>query len=89
MERLAHSVSALLIVALALIGQQWFTTGALAQGDTRHLFSLDGTWEIIFDPENKGREAGWHRPAVFSSLAGRRTKMRFTQLGFEGQLMGI
>ncbi|MCP4784665.1 MAG: hypothetical protein GY903_23760 [Fuerstiella sp.] len=34
--------------------------------------SLDGTWEILFDPENTGREAGWHRAATFSSVDGRR-----------------
>ena len=34
---------------------------------------MTGTWEIVFDPENKGREAGWHREKTFSSMAGRRT----------------
>ena len=73
MEGWVHNVSTLLMVTLALIGQQRFTTAALAQGDARHLCSLDGTWEIIFDPENKGRQSGWHQAAVFSSMAGRRT----------------
>lgn len=34
---------------------------------------LDGTWEILFDPENKGREAAWQRNETYSSIAGRRT----------------
>ena len=31
--------------------------------------SLDGTWEILFDRENEGREANWHLDAVFSEQA--------------------
>jgi hypothetical protein len=34
---------------------------------------LDGSWEVIFDPENKGRDAGLHMNAVFSSIPDRRT----------------
>ena len=34
--------------------------------------SLDGSWEILFDPENQGREAGWCRDETFSSLDSRR-----------------
>jgi hypothetical protein len=30
--------------------------------------SLDGQWEIVFDPENIGREAGWHEAATFGGL---------------------
>ncbi|MCF7973916.1 MAG: hypothetical protein K9N55_08880 [Phycisphaerae bacterium] len=34
------------------------------------VLSLDGTWGIMFDPANVGREAGWHRDTVFSEQAG-------------------
>ncbi len=34
--------------------------------------SLDGSWEILFDPENQGREAGWCRDETFSSIDSRR-----------------
>ena len=66
-------VSALTILTLSLIGLRQFETFAQAQTASRQVFSLDGTWEIIFDPENVGREAGWHRAETFSSMAGRRT----------------
>jgi len=33
----------------------------------REVVSLDGTWEIIFDPENAGRDADWHKNEVFSA----------------------
>jgi len=35
--------------------------------------SLDGTWEIAFDPDNIGREAKWHEPEVFGGLEIRRS----------------
>jgi hypothetical protein len=34
--------------------------------------SLDGTWEILFDPENEGRANNWHQEAVFSANEDRR-----------------
>ena len=34
--------------------------------------SLDGTWQIVFDHENEGREADWHEDAVFQELDARR-----------------
>ena len=30
--------------------------------------SLDGTWDIVFDPANEGREANWMKAKVFESL---------------------
>ena len=65
-------ISALPMVAVALMGLQCSTTFAQAQSAAGKEFSLDGAWEVIFDPENKGREAGWHREETFSSMAGRR-----------------
>ena len=41
--------------------------------NARDVRSLDGTWEILFDPENVGRHAGWHRDKVFSAQPTRRT----------------
>ena len=38
-----------------------------AVADGRQLQSLDGTWNIIFDHENKGLEALWHRDELFST----------------------
>ena len=40
--------------------------------NTRQLLSLDGTWEIIFDPQNEGRSAGWHQEQAFGVHNGRR-----------------
>ncbi|KPL05636.1 hypothetical protein AMJ85_11520 [candidate division BRC1 bacterium SM23_51] len=42
--------------------------GALA-GET---LSLDGTWQIIFDDENRGREAGWHLDKAFTEHPAKR-----------------
>ncbi|MHC4740578.1 MAG: glycoside hydrolase family 2 protein [Planctomycetota bacterium] len=41
-------------------------------GNAKELQSLDGTWEIIFDHRNEGREAGWHKEQVFSAHGNRR-----------------
>lgn len=54
------------------MGLQRFTTFAQAQGAPREVFSLDGSWEILFDPENEGAKGGWHRRETFSSAVGRR-----------------
>ena len=32
----------------------------------RQVQSLDGTWEIVLDSENEGRESNWHRDDVYS-----------------------
>jgi hypothetical protein len=40
--------------------------------NTPEIISLDGSWEIIFDPEKKGRDAGLHTNAAFSSVSERR-----------------
>lgn len=38
----------------------------------RETQSLDGTWEIVFDPDNEGRAGDWQAEEVFSGLKGRR-----------------
>jgi len=40
--------------------------------NAREVKSLDGTWEIIFDPENTGRDAGWYKDKVFSAQSTKR-----------------
>lgn len=39
-----------------------------AENGPRQAQSLDGAWRIAFDPDNAGREAGWHKHEVFSEL---------------------
>jgi len=40
--------------------------------ESRETQSLDGTWEILFDPENVGRANNWHQESVFSARDDRR-----------------
>jgi len=42
------------------------------KGNARQLLSLDGAWEIIFDPQNQGRGGRWHQQQVFSAHPDRR-----------------
>lgn len=35
----------------------------------RDVLSLDGTWALAFDPENRGREERWHAAFPFDSIA--------------------
>ena len=58
-------VSALSIITLALIGLLPIATAAQAQSAPREVVSLDGTWEIVFDPENEGREGQWQEAGGF------------------------
>lgn len=60
------------MIALVSIGLQAFVSTAQGQSAPREVVSLDGTWEIVFDPRNKGREGQWQRQDVFSSRADRR-----------------
>lgn len=38
----------------------------------REVQSLDGTWEIVFDKANEGREAAWQAEKIFQGLENRR-----------------
>ena len=67
-----HS-NAIAASVLLVLGSCNFATLAASQGAFPQSMSLDGTWQILFDPDNKGREAGWHRDKTFSSMAGQRT----------------
>lgn len=46
--------------------------GAEAKGGIPEVKSLDGAWEIIFDHENAGRGAWWHKDEVFTSQSTKR-----------------
>jgi len=39
----------------------------------REIISLDGSWQIIFDPDNRGRREQWFRREVFTAQKGIRT----------------
>ena len=59
-----HSfVSAVWVLAVAAM------LGTSVNGQT---LSLDGVWQIVFDPDNRGRESRWHETAVFAALPGAR-----------------
>jgi len=47
-------------------------SGTSAIDSAREVKSLDGTWQIIFDHKNTGREAGWHLDKVFSAQSAKR-----------------
>ena len=49
-----------------------FCFPTLGLAGSRQSLSLDGTWEIVFDPDNVGREGGWQQGNVFSSRNDRR-----------------
>ncbi len=54
-RRFAPVTFAVLAASLLLV-----PTGASpAEGTGRETLSLDGTWDIVFDPENEGRAGGW------------------------------
>ena len=40
-----------------------------AAADGRQIQALDGTWDILFDHQNEGRQADWHLNEVFSKQA--------------------
>lgn len=43
-----------------------------AAGNARQLQSLDGTWEIIFDHQNQGRQGRWYQQQAFAAHPNRR-----------------
>ncbi len=53
------------IGCLALAGNE-------VTGNARQEQSLDGKWEIIFDHENVGRDAGWYKDKVFFAQSTKR-----------------
>ena len=66
----------LAVVGLLLLSNAASSQVASRRDETsapgRQQLSLDGAWEIVFDPDNVGREADWHQERVFSSRADRR-----------------
>ncbi len=67
-----YTFAGAIIVAATCQASCPFTTVAAEQHSLPETTSLDGSWEILFDRGNEGREAGWHREGTFSSIAGRR-----------------
>jgi beta-galactosidase len=47
----------------------------VGHADIREVQSLDGKWDIVFDPGNGGREARWHTQKVFQRLEKREIKV--------------
>ena len=51
-----------------------FPAGSLERpASAREVMSLDGQWDILFDPTNQGRDAGWNRDDIFEAQPTRRT----------------
>ncbi|MHC4351404.1 MAG: glycoside hydrolase family 2 protein [Planctomycetota bacterium] len=73
-ERKGCVVGIFLVVASLLLSAAGSLASASreAAGDPGRMLSLDGTWEIIFDPENQGRQGRWHKQQVFAAHPGRR-----------------
>ena len=67
-HRSAAHVLAVAFLALAAAANLF----AAEKPSAREVQSLDGTWEIVFDPANQGRSAGWNVDAKFQQLAERR-----------------
>ena len=68
-------------ISFLFVGLGWFAlvqVGSLAStnqegpGSAGQLLSLDGTWEIIFDPQNQGRQGRWHQQQIFAAHPSRR-----------------
>jgi len=51
------------IVIVAFVMAQWLGVAVFAQS-----LSLDGDWQIVFDPDNQGRAGAWHKSEVFATL---------------------
>jgi hypothetical protein len=56
-------------IANRAVARNWL---AALPPEPRETQSLDGTWEILFDPENVGRANNWHHESVFSARDDRR-----------------
>ncbi|TWU30859.1 glycoside hydrolase family 2 protein [Novipirellula artificiosorum] len=74
MQRHLIALSEILLVVLG-----WHAFPALAQDSSpqpqsspHESVSLDGAWEILFDPDNQGRRQQWHQQAVFMAQEDRR-----------------
>jgi len=67
-----HTLVIALVQAAALLAVGCLPTFAAKPASVPQTLSLDGTWEILFDPDNKGREGEWHKDKAFSSAPGRR-----------------
>ncbi len=64
------------MAVMVLSGSDKSLAGMVVPGGTsnlgREVRSLDGTWEIIFDPENVGRAGKWYKNEEFSAQRAKR-----------------
>ena len=75
------------VVALGLL--PIVVTSLCAEQNSNDRMSLDGTWEIVFDDNNEGRELDWHQNEVFTSLSGKKpiavpSAWELTEQDYEG-----
>jgi len=75
-NRLNRKCQCTIIVVVSLLMLSCVDCSASASHEVaayvRQVQSLDGRWEIIFDPKNEGREGRWHRQEVFAAHTDRR-----------------
>jgi len=57
---------------VALVMMLALTCNGYATAEVTDSMSLDGTWEIVFDRDNEGRERHWQENAVFGGHPERR-----------------
>jgi beta-galactosidase len=67
-----HIFVAAMVGGAVLLGVCRFSAFAADAPAAPDSISLDGTWEILFDPDNKGREGEWHLDKAFMAAEGRR-----------------
>ena len=67
-----HVTGHLLLLCTTLIAAMPAKDTNAADNSAEAVMSLDGNWQIIFDPANEGRWKAWHRQEVFSNHSGRR-----------------
>ncbi len=72
MNRTTFLAAAVLAATLLGADLRPLIEAAAERGSLRESLSLDGPWEILFDPQNQGRAAGWHRAEAFAKAPGRR-----------------
>ena len=60
--------SGILFLLLIIVAGACRNNPASVKDTVRESRSLNGTWEIIFDHENEGREKNWQKEGVFRSL---------------------
>ena len=73
MRRRSPLLAAFTLALLGCVGGSSPEVLDAEQSTARGVVSLDGTWAILFDPANTGREARWHKAEPFTAAEGRET----------------